>query len=266
MANNNCVDSHRTFLIIGGGVFGLSTAWYLLKDERNDVTICDCQDNIAPSRDVSKILRTDYPDPVRMKEVMESKILWDNDPVLSGFFKQTGRVVTYSNARIETMIGIDRARSQLNLPPRKRQAAQLLKELFGSVQDTQNLAIVYNDDDGVVDWTGAMKSVREDCVKNGGRFRDDRVVRMEVDMSGKIRAVVTPRESIDTERTEVILAAGPWIMSLLEVSSIQQPPASRAPIATGIFSFSIGLSNEQWMKYSVLPVISEIGVGRLINM
>lgn len=240
---------------------GLSTAWHLLNDERNDVTICDHQDDVAPSRDVSKILRIDYPDPERMKEVMRSNSLWENDSVFNGYYKRTGRVVAYSKVHIETLLGIDLARSQLGLPPRKRQRAQLLKDLFHSAQVASDLTVVHNEDDGVVDWTGAMKSVKEDCLRKGGKFRNDRVIRMEVNTTGKVQAIVTSTESINTENTEIILAAGPWIMQLLEASSIQQPPASRAPIATGIFSFSIEMNNEQWKRYSNLPVKSDIGIG-----
>lgn len=244
---------------------GLSTAWHFLNDERNDVTICDHQDDVAPSQDVSKILRIDYSDPERMKEVMKSKISWENDPVFNGYYKRTGRVVTYPEAHVETLLGIDLARSQLRLPPRIRQRAQLLEELYHSAQVTSGVTVVYNEDDGVVDWTGVMKSVKEDCLKKGGRFRDDRVVRMEVNGSGKVQTVVTSTGSINTENTEVILAAGPWIMQLLEASSIQQPPPSRAPIATGIFSFSIELDNEQWKRCGDLPVKSDIGVGTYLN-
>ncbi len=261
MSPKSCDDIGRDILIIGGGVMGLSTAWHLLNDGRNNVTICDSQDDVAPSRDVSKILRIDYPDPERMKEVMRSKSLWENDPVFNDYYKRTGRVVAYSKAHVETLLGIDFARSQLGLPPRIRQRAQLLEELYHSAQVTSDMTVVYNEDDGVVDWTGAMKSVKEDCLKKGGRFRDDRVVRMEVNRSGKVQTVVTSTGSINTENTEIILAAGPWIMQILEASSIQQPPPSRAPTATGIFSFSIELDGEQWKRYGDLPVKSDVGVG-----
>ncbi len=127
------------------------------------------------------------------------------------------------------------------------------------------MAVVYNEDDVVVDWTGAMKSVKEDCLRKGAKFRDDRVVRMEFNPGGKVQTVVTSTKSINTENTEIILAAGPWIMQLLEASSIQQPPPSRAPIATGIFSFSVELNNEQWERYSDLPVKSDIGVGTYLK-
>jgi len=182
-------------------------SWHLLNDERNDVTICDHQDDVAPSRDVSKILRIDYPDPERMKEVMRSNSLWKNDSVFNGYYKRTGRVVAYSKVHIETLLGIDLARSQLGLPPRKRQRAQLLEDLFHSAQVASDLTVVHNEDDGVVDWTGAMKSVKEDCLRKGGKFRNDRVIRMEVNTTGKVQAIVTSTESINTENTEIILIA-----------------------------------------------------------
>ena len=210
---------------------------------------------------VSKILRIDYPDPERMRDVMRSKSLWQTHPKLRSFYKRTGRVVAYSQAHIETLNGIDRARSQLGLPARKRQSAQLLNDLFDSTQATGDLTVVYNEDDGVLDWTGVMKSVRQDCVEKGAVFRSEQVLRMDTDMSGKIYAVITSTESIDTGRAEIILAAGPWIMQLLEASSIQPPPPSRVPTATKIFSFPLELSSEQWHRYGKLPVHSEIGAG-----
>ncbi len=54
-----------------------------------------------------------------------------------------------------------------------------------------------------------MKSVKEDCLRKGGKFRNDRVIRMEVNTTEKVQAIVTSTESINTENTEIILAAEP---------------------------------------------------------
>ena len=254
--------THREVIIIGGGVFGLSSARYLLKDRSNDVTICDRSDDLAPSRDVSKILRIDYPDAQRMRDVIRSKHSWTSESVFQPFLYRTGRVVAYPPASIDTLDGIDRARSDLNLPVRERQTIALLKDRFATQYVQQDLSVVENDDDSILDWDGVMESVKQDCIQKGAKFREDTVLRMDVDGSGRVSAIVTSRESIDTSNSEVILAAGPWIMPLLEASSIKQPPPSRSPVATGIFSYTLELSLDQWEKYRTLPAISEIGVGR----
>ncbi len=88
---------------------------------------------------------------------------------------------------------------------------------------------------------------------------------MNVNTQGRIIAVVTTTDSIHTANIDVILAAGPWIMQILEALSIQQPPIERAPVATGIYAFPLALTSEQWEKYNNLPWLSDIGVGMLIK-
>lgn len=254
-------QTRRQVIIIGGGVFGLSSARHLLKESSNDVTICDHVDHLAPSRDVTKILRIDYPDAQRMRDVIRSKHSWASDNVFRPFHYCTGRVVAYSQGSIDALNGVDHARSKLHLPVRQRQTITLLKDRFATEDIERDLSVVENDDDEILDWTGVMESVRQDCIQKGVRFRDDTVLRMDVDDSGTVQVLVTSRGSIDTSKSDVILAAGPWIMPLLEASSMEQPPPSRAPIATGIFSFTLELNSDQWEKYRRLPVFSEIGVG-----
>ena len=253
--------ARKEIIIIGGGTFGLSAAWHLLKDRSNHVTLCDNLDHIAPSRDVSKIFRIDYPGTQRMRDAIRSRDSWTSESVFRSFYHRKGRVVAYSQASIDTLDGIDHARSELCLPVRKRQTIQLMKDRFGSKDVKKDLAMIENEDDAIVDWSGAMESLKRDCVEQGARFQDATVLRMDTDETGKVQIIVTSKGSIDTSNCEIILAAGPWIMPILEASSIEQPPPSRCPIATGIFSFTLELDFDQWEKYRRLPMLSEIGVG-----
>ena len=261
MSTQSCSKARREIIIIGGGAFGLSSAWHLLKDRSNDVTLCDHFDHVAPSRDVCKILRIDYPDAQRMRDAIRSKDSWASQSVFQSLYHRTGRIFAYSQASIDTLDGIDHARSELCLPVRDRHTIELMKDRFDSKDVKKDLTVVENDDDGIVDWTGAMESLKQDCVEKGARFRDETVLRMDMDGNGRVQGIITSKESIDTSNSEIILAAGSWIMPLLEASSIEQPPPSRSPIATGIFSFTLELDIEQWEKYRRLPVFSEIGVG-----
>lgn len=107
--NFESVPKAHKYLIIGAGVFGLSTAWHLLNDGCNDIPILDQPNSLAPSQEVSKFFRLDYTDPERMKLVMRSKVLWEKDDLFKPYLKQTGRVVAYSAAQCGTLDGIDYA-------------------------------------------------------------------------------------------------------------------------------------------------------------
>ena len=150
-----------------------------------------------------------------MRDVIRSKDSWASESVFQSFYRRTGRLVAYSQASIDTLDGIDYARSELCLPVRDHQTIELMKDRFASKDVKKVLAVVENDDNGISDWTGAMESLKQDCVENGARFRDDLVLRMDMVGNGRVQVIVTSKESIDTSNSEIILAAGPWIMPIL---------------------------------------------------
>lgn len=249
----------RKCLIIGGGVMGLSTAWHLLKYGHHNVTLLDHPDPLAPSRDISKFCRVDYMDPERMKIAIKSKTLWEDDDFFKRFFHRTGRIVAYPPNQVFTLTNINRARSNLYLPARKHESADLLERVFKSAPVSQQLEVVHNEDDGVVDWDRVMKDMKQECINMGGKFQETRVLRLHSD-EGIIDTVVTSGDAINATQTDVILAAGPWIMQLLDFSYFRQPPIARAPIATGIFAFHLDMDLQQWARYHGLPPFCEIGV------
>ena len=51
-------------------MFGLPSAWNLPKNRSNHVILYDHVDHVAPSRDVSEIVRIDYPDVQQMRDAI----------------------------------------------------------------------------------------------------------------------------------------------------------------------------------------------------
>lgn len=49
--------------------------------------------------------------------------------------------------------------------------------------------------------------MKEDCLRKEEKFRNDRVIRMKVNTTGKVQAIVTSTEFINIENIEIILAA-----------------------------------------------------------
>lgn len=61
------MSSSNTILIVGGGTFGLSTAYHLAKSGFNNITVLD-KSEFLPSEasagnDLNKIIRAEYEDP-----------------------------------------------------------------------------------------------------------------------------------------------------------------------------------------------------------
>lgn len=107
-----------------------------------------------------------------------------------------------------------------------------------------------NDDDGVVDGNRVMSKMKKACINMGGEYQETRVLHLHSDEKGMIDAVVTSGDAINATQTDVILAAGPWIMQLIEASHVRQPPNPSAPLGTNIFAFHLDMDPQQWGQIS----------------
>lgn len=84
----------QTVLIVGCGVFGLSTALELAR-KGYDVTAIDLYpipSKWAASNDLNKIIRTEYADMFYTRLSVEALGLWENDPLYKDVYFKSGRV------------------------------------------------------------------------------------------------------------------------------------------------------------------------------
>ena len=84
-------------LIVGGGVFGTSTAYHLSTRGFSDVMVLDRFD--APSKDsaatdLNKVVRADYPNPLYTKLGLEAMDVWkDPDSIFAGLYRESGWIM-----------------------------------------------------------------------------------------------------------------------------------------------------------------------------
>lgn len=248
----------QTFLIIGEGTFGLSTAWHLLEAEEGaNIVVIDNGCSLAPSRDISKFVRIDYPNPRRSAEAAEARRLWQTHKLFAPYFHCTGRVVSYSQEHGTTLAQINQTRLSLGLPEREIRDGGLT---LNSICMPVGYQWVHNHDDGIVRWDAVMQAVKEDCIQRHATFHSVHVDHL-VKRDRAIIGIVTKTGYISTMHMEVILAAGPWITSLLDMSAIERPPTPHTLTATGIFALFLHLNQQQQEAYRRLPPYSEIGKG-----
>lgn len=89
-------NSSRSVLIVGGGTFGTSTAYYLsLRPELyNTVSVLDrfpVPSQEAAGNDINKVIRNDYADPLYARLTTEAMKLWaDPQSLYRGLYHRTG--------------------------------------------------------------------------------------------------------------------------------------------------------------------------------
>jgi sarcosine oxidase / L-pipecolate oxidase len=89
-------------LIIGGGTFGLSTAYHLALDGYSAVTVLEAGSTIpsplSAANDINKIVRAEYIDPFYTDLALEAIEEWKRNPTFSPHFRQTGYLLGNSGA------------------------------------------------------------------------------------------------------------------------------------------------------------------------
>lgn len=85
-----------SYLIVGAGVFGVSTAYHLIKKYPNaSVTIVDrdaydADTRVAASWDWNKVVRADYDDIDYCALALEAQDIFKSDPLWKPYFVETG--------------------------------------------------------------------------------------------------------------------------------------------------------------------------------
>ena len=87
-------DSKPSYVIVGGGIFGASTAYHLSKTGRfSSITLIDRGPFPCPlgaSYDYQKVIRADYGDKWYMKLGVEAQQTWRSDPFFRRFYHESG--------------------------------------------------------------------------------------------------------------------------------------------------------------------------------
>jgi sarcosine oxidase / L-pipecolate oxidase len=93
----NAVEMGKSVIIVGAGVFGISTAWHLSRDLGTKYSWIRVLDRfpppsqIAAGTDINKIIRTEYADPVYTELALAAMKAWtDPDAIFTKHFHPSG--------------------------------------------------------------------------------------------------------------------------------------------------------------------------------
>ncbi|TDZ55087.1 L-pipecolate oxidase [Colletotrichum trifolii] len=243
-------------LVVGAGVFGLSTALELKKRGYRSVTVLDRYLPPVPdgsSVDISRIIRVDYADPVYGKMAREAYQLWTTE--YAEHYHESGFVMLADQAGNDWLAKAKEVASATGQKLVSHAAAETVKQSYpGVTSDMAGLQAVVNPRGGWADAKGGIAQLAARCSHLGVRFvTGDRGTVTSLKFDGDKVVGVHVAEGPAVLAARVILAAGAWTNRIL--------PIGHASSASGQPVGFIRLTDDEAERLRGMPVIINFNSG-----
>lgn len=257
--------SKPSYLIVGAGVFGVSTAYHLIKKYPDrQVTILDqdaydADNRVAASWDWNKVVRADYDDIVYTELALEAQDVFKSDPLWKPYFHETG---------IFWVCRSDYAQDVINNYKKLGRTADLkavtveeAKKMFGGLFEDANYdgakEVLVNKTSGWSEAGNALRAVTKWSIENGVKYIVGKAESLEIDNSGRVTGVKTEDGEI-VSATSVILSTGAYTGKLLEQAAAKSGNnnlrAGHRIVAGGITTGMTTLDEESYKRFKDMPV------------
>jgi glycine/D-amino acid oxidase-like deaminating enzyme len=254
-----------SYLIVGAGVFGVSTAYHILrKYPQASVTLVDrdaydAESRVAASWDWNKVVRADYDDFVYCQLALEAQDIFKSDPLWKPYFKQTGVYWICRSDYAQNVINhhnqLGRTNDITALPI--AEAKQLYGGLFKDADYNGAKEVLINKASGYALAGDALRAVTRETVRLGAQYVTEEVSSLEISSLGTCTGVHT-RSGKTLRADHVILCTGAYTAKLLEFSAAKTGREDLAAkdriLAAGIATGLAQLDDKEYEKYAGMPV------------
>lgn len=253
-------DPKAQIIIVGAGVFGLSTAYELACRGYSNITILDR--SLPPvadgsSVDVSRVIRWDYADPFYAEIAQEAVAAWQSEP-WAHFYHSSGIVLSTQSQDDYIDTCKVNLRAQGHDIDSFDNAAELRKKFPMFPSGLGHLSGYINRVGGWANAEGAIRCLAERCVQNGVSFlagRQGTVKSLLTSGDGsKIEGVMTLTGPL--RAAQVILATGAWTNRLVDLKSSMD--SSGQPVGF------VQLTPEEAASLKGMPVLINLTSGFFI--
>lgn len=262
-------------LIVGGGIFGVSTAYHLSLTHKDPSRIILLDRAAVPSpqaasTDINKIVRADYSKAFYMDLGYEAMDMWKSEPWLAEHFHQTGWValdekdsdLSVRIRRLFRQSGRPVTVADITLDEVKRRWGGVLASV-----DTAGFDKAYtNSTAGWADASSAVRAMMNEAVKRGVQYKVGEVEELVYTDSG---VAVRTQQGETYTAAKVLLATGawtPWLMTGLEhqLGIAAENSINKQIQAAGVCVASFKLSEDEAAHYGQMPILIYGGQGEVL--
>ncbi len=251
-----------SYLIIGGGVFGASTAYYLSKAHPEaSITVVDRSEvfpcPLAASHDFNKIIRADYANAFYCELALEARELWKSGLPWKPFYHQSGMVVlenTGLGRRIITNYqNLEVSSDCVVISPDEMRARY--DGLFADTDYEGADELFINPSSGWADATQALRATIEAAIANGVQYVHGDVGSFLFDELGAVVGVELKSGSI-LRADKIVLSTGAGTAKLLADAAPRRLEVQSEDriIAAAVVTGVVKLTPEQLRRFEKAPV------------
>jgi sarcosine oxidase/L-pipecolate oxidase len=256
MTSRNPVAKDKRILIVGAGVFGLTTALELRKRGYQHVTVLDrYQPPVVDgsSVDISRVIRVDYADELYSKMAIEAQKGWSTE--YKDHYHSPGFVILAGQAGHPYLEKIKEVNEAKGNPSNVFDNAEAIRSIYPDVQAELSGCQGYvNQEGGWADAEQAIRQLSKQCDLMGISFITGprgRVLSLKYDSRRVVGVNVAEGGPIFAD--QVILATGAWTNRLVQVDHAST--ASGQPVGF------IQLTPEEADTIRNMPVIINLSTG-----
>ena len=252
-------------LIVGAGVFGVSTALQLIRKYPNDtITLVDksFSNKASASFDRSRAVRADYTNILYMEKTLEAVKLWKTDPLYRKFYHQSGLIWVDDKGIAKTILDNYR-RLGADQKVRIASAAEvkgLYGGMFANADIEDDAEILVNENSGWLDAAKCLEATRTAAVNAGVECVEADVSTLAFDSTGGCIGIRTREQKLITA-DRIVLAIGAQLAKLLVDSDPDRIElhAGNRLIAAAITSTKIICSPEEAERFRGGPLFYHYG-------
>lgn len=262
-----------SYLIVGSGVFGTSTAYHLSRTHPNSsITLLDRASSfpcsLGASHDYNKIVRADYEDIFYCELALKAREMWKNDPLYKPYYHESGFVIVDDTGLGQRIIdnyeelGVSNHQARIGEPDE-------MKSLYGGLfegTDWRGVKEVFiNEGSGWAEATKAVRKVTEMAMANGVKFVKGDVENLILTEDGQCLGVMT-KDGRSFRADKIILSTGAGTAKLLADSAPQMHHilAEDRITAAAIVSGHVNLSETVYDRIKNTPVFDH-AVGNVLG-
>ena len=257
-------DAQPSYIILGAGVFGVSTAYHLIRQYPSaSITLIDRDAHTATSRvaaswDWNKVVRADYDDLTYCRLALEAQDIFENDELWKPYFHKTGIFWTcrseYAGAVIENYGKLGRKADLRAVGV--QEARGLYGGLFEDADYEGVKEVLVNRTSGWAEAGDCLGAVTRECLRLGVRYVVGEVETLELE-GGKCVGVRMEDGGV-VRADRVVVCTGAYTSKLLEVSAqwsgVKDLPAGDRILAGGITTGMVKLDDESYQRFKDMPV------------